>query len=156
MITSLNKIYYLKHDKGDKYFDPAETYLPETAKESVEKSDFFLLVIQGGVAIILGNEAFACHGTQCSYISGWESIPALTHATYTKTKQDRQYIMIAYLTGFSVMEYSGTGMVSGVHKFDHTFFNKSSVNIYDINPDGVNESEIYILDYEEGVYLAKY
>lgn len=56
--------------------------------------------------------------------------------------------MIAYLTGFSVMEYNGNGTVSNIHKFDHTFFNKSSVNIYDINPKGINESEIYILDYE--------
>lgn len=48
--------------------------------------------------------------------------------------------MIAYLTGFSVMQYSGNGLVSNIQKFDHTFFNKSSVNIYDINPQGVNES----------------
>lgn len=130
----------MKHDKEDKYFPPTQTFLPETAKESIEKSDFFLLVIEGGVAIILGNEAFACHGTQCSYISGWESIPVLTHATYTKTKQNKQYIMVAYLTGFSIMQYSGNGLVSNIQKFDHTFFNKSSVNIYDINPQGVNES----------------
>lgn len=54
------------------------------------------------------------------------------------------------------MEYSGQGQVSNVHKFDHTIFNETSVSIYDISPNGINDSEIYVLDYQQGVYMFHY
>lgn len=72
----------------------------------------------------------------------------LTHATFTKANNGKQYIMVAYISGFSILEYNGKGGISGIKKFDSTFFNKSSISIYDINADAVNDSEIYVLDYE--------
>lgn len=47
-------------------------------------------------------------------------------------------------------------MVINIKNFDHTFFNKTVVNLYDINAENINSSEIFVLDFEEGVYMIKY
>ena len=50
-----------------------------------------MLPVENGVALIFGNESFVCHGAQCSYISGWQSITSLTHATYMKASNAQQF-----------------------------------------------------------------
>lgn len=54
------------------------------------------------------------------------------------------------------MEYSGQWQVSNIHKFDHTLFNQTSISLYDISPNGINDTEMYVLDYQQGVFMLYY
>lgn len=61
VVTSTNALYFIKHDKKDQFFKPTKTELPKQIESSVNKGDFFLLVISNGIAMILSNESIACH-----------------------------------------------------------------------------------------------
>jgi hypothetical protein len=106
--------------------------------------------------LIFPNMAILCTDGVCSQLKGWQPIKELTHATFLKTK-DRRFILLGLNTaGFSMYELTANNELQLRKSFGPRNFKRSTVAIHDINVESIEKGEIYVLDYESGLYSFTY
>ena len=115
-----------------------------------------MLVNDFAPLLIFPNMAILCTDGVCSQLKGWQPIKELTHATFLKTK-DRRFILLGLNTaGFSMYELTANNELQLRKSFGPRNFKRSTVAIHDINVESIEKGEIYVLDYESGLYSFTY